>query len=135
MSFDTYFVHFVAVGLQVVIRLYPYLEALFGAIGCGPPEATPLELSPNKTVVQIVFDGTLIPFPVRTGEHKDQAVFLAEDANGLIAENKAVISVVKYLEHTHGFEVHDISHSKIIALSIERSQLLPSCLCEQHELG
>lgn len=108
-----------------MISLYPYLEGCMNAIG-GPAPKFARHDTGSMTRAEISFDSRLIEIPVKVGERKTHDVFVGEDSTPLIAKNKAVLEVIEYLRYTHGVEVHDNSHQKLVALNDELNLLVPN---------
>lgn len=114
--------------LKVRISLLPFLEKLMQEIQAPPPEVTVKNIPHSKKIVVISFDVTKIACPIIAGVPKDQPIFHGEDRlNPRVAEHRAVMSVVQYLEKTHGVLIHDMSRSEIITYEEKFNHVL-SCI-------
>ena len=98
-----------------------YLEKLIEGIGGPAPEVIVKEKTPVQFKLLIALDGTKIPCPIVSAVPKDQLLFFGDILNPRVAEHKAIMSV-----KTFAVEIHDISHSKILACQMKLNQVVSS---------
>ena len=112
--------------MKIWISLLSYLEKLIEGIRGPAPEVVVKEKTPVQFKLLIALDGTKIPCPIVSAVPKDQLLFFGDILNPRVAEHKAIMSVKKYLEETFAVEIHDISHSKILACQMKLNQVVSS---------
>jgi hypothetical protein len=100
---------------------------LIEVIGCPAPEVVLNESALGKSKFVISFDVSKIPLPTCTDLRKDHHFFIGDHPhNSTVAEHRAVMSLKKFLEETFGFQIHDLSHSKIVSFELKMGHVVSS---------
>lgn len=100
--------------MKLRVSLFRHLEILIDHLGGPAPELVLKESTSENIKVVISLDVSKIPRPSAAVILQDPHLFSGDDpSNASVAEHKAVMSVIKFLEENFSLEIHDLSYSKL----------------------